>query len=406
VTSPFFFTWSAQGRARPLEIRGGSGAWFTTADGGRWLDLASLSYQAALGHGHPRMIEAITRQAREMCLAPPNADFPAKREVAEELLRLAGPGFAGGRVFFTLGGAEANENAMKIAKLATGRWKFISRYRSYHGASMGAVSLTGDFRRPPVEPGLPGVIHLVDDDADHVRQVLEHEGPGSVAAIFLEPVPGANGVHLPPAGFWPEVRRLCDEHGTLLVADEVLTGFGRTGTCFGVEWLGVVPDMITVSKALTAGYAPLGAVIVSPRLARHFDDHVLWAGLTFYAHPLGCAAAREALAIYREEDLYCRGQALERVLAAALGGLAARHHEVSAVRWKGALACLDLRLSPAGWSVLGDELERRRLLVHESARRGTIVVSPPLIIDEGELGAGLGELGAAIDAAIAAAPTG
>jgi taurine---2-oxoglutarate transaminase len=403
VSHPFFFTWTAQRKARALAMTGGEGCFFTTDDGGRWLDLGSLSYQAALGHGHPRMVEAIGRQARELCLAPPNADFPAKRFVAEELLRLGGPAFAGGKVFFTLGGAEAVENAMKIARLTTGRWKFVSRYRSYHGASLGALSLTGDFRRPPLEPGLPGVVRLVADDADHLRQVFEHEGPGTIAAVFLEPVQGANGVHLPPAGYWAEVRRLCDEHGALLVADEVLTGFGRTGTCFAVEWLGVAPDLITLSKALTAGYAPLGAVLVSPRLSRHFDDQVLWGGLTAYAHPLGCAAAAEALAVYRDEGLYHRAQAIEPALAAGLGALVARHPAACpAARVKGALACLELALPAAGWQRLDAELAARRLYVHDSARRGTVVLAPPLVISPAELDAGLASFSAAIDAAVGA----
>jgi taurine--2-oxoglutarate transaminase len=399
---PYFVTWSAQRAARPLAITGGEGAWFTTADGGRWLDLGALAYQASLGHGHPRMIEAICRQARDLCLVPPNADFPAKRETAAELLRLAGPAFAGGKVFFSLGGAEANENAMKIAKLATGRWKFVARYRSYHGASLGALSLTGDFRRPPLEPGLPGVIHLAADDPAQVRAIFEGEGPGAIAAVFLEPVPGANGVHPTTPAFWREVRAICDAHGALLVADEVLTGFGRTGPCFGFEALGAAPDVLTLSKALTAGYAPLGAVVVSPKVARHFDDHVLYAGLTYHGNPLGLAAAREALAIYRETDLFARVPALEAVLRRGLDAIVAKVPAATATRVVGALACVDLALPAAGWAELGRQLEARRLLVHESAKRGTVVISPPLVIGEDDLAAGLVSLGEALAAAGAA----
>jgi len=210
---PFFFTWTAQKAARPIEMTGGEGAWFTTADGGRWLDLGSLSYQVNAGHGHPRIIAAIKRQADQLCVASPSAVFPAKIELAQKLLALAGPGYS--KVFFTLGGSESNENAIKIARLVTGRQKLMSRYRSYHGASMGALTLTGDWRRPAVEPGIPGVVHVQDCYCDrcpfgqrvetckrecalNIGEIMRLEG-GGFAALFLEPVAGSNGVLVPPA---------------------------------------------------------------------------------------------------------------------------------------------------------------------------------------------------------------
>jgi len=222
---PFFSTWTAQNAARPVELTGGDGAWFTTSDGSRWLDLGSLSYQVNAGHGRKRIVEAIKRQADELCLSTAHAVFPAKLALARRLLEMAGPGFS--KVFFTLGGAEANENALKIARLVTGRLKLVSRYRSYHGASMGALSLTGDWRRPPMEPGIPGVIHVQDcycdrcpfgqrvetckrECATNIGATMQLEGARSVAAVILEPVPGANGVLVPPAEYWPIVRRACD----------------------------------------------------------------------------------------------------------------------------------------------------------------------------------------------------
>jgi len=258
---PFFFTWTTQRDAKPLELTGGQGAWFTTADGGRWLDLGSLSYQVNVGHGNARIIAAIKRQADALCVSAPNAVFPAKVELAQRLLTEAGPGFS--KVFFTLGGAEANENALKLARLYTKRIKNIARRHSYHGASMGAVSLTGDWRRAPVEPGIPGIVRAEDcycdrcpfglevatcarECATHIGDLLQREGPGQVAAVFLEPVPGANGVLVPPPEYWPMVRRACDQDGALLVADEVLTGFGRTGTAFAFHHWPAVPDMITI----------------------------------------------------------------------------------------------------------------------------------------------------------------
>jgi taurine--2-oxoglutarate transaminase len=397
---PFFYTWSAQKGARGREVTGGEGAWFTTADGARWLDLGSLSYQAHLGHAHPRMIAAIERQARELCLAAAWTEFPAKRELAERLLALAPPGFARGKVFYTLSGAEAIENAMKIARLATGRLKFVARYQSYHGASLGALSLSGDYRRPPLEPLLPGVLRLATDDADALGEILAGEG-GTVAAVVLEPVPGANGVHLPPPGFFAGVRAACDRHGALLVCDEVLTGFGRTGRGLAIEHEGIEPDIITLAKGITGGYAPAGAVLVHERVARHFDDEVLWAGLTNYAHPLGCAAGREALAIYRDERLFERAAALEATLVDPLRALAERFPRAALrPRGRGLLAAVDLALAPGGWQRLGAELDRRRLHVHISAKRANLIVAPPLVIGEGELATGMGELASPVAAAI------
>jgi taurine--2-oxoglutarate transaminase len=299
MTHPFFFTWTAQQNAVPQAIVGGEGARFRTADGASWLDMASLSYQANLGHGNARIAAAIKGQVDELLLTTPSGIYPAKTALAEKLLAHAPPGFT--KVFFTLGGAEAIENALKIARLATGRHKLLARYRSYHGASMGALSLSGDFRRPPLEPGLAGVVHVLDcyesrlpggariveggGSAEAIARTLELEGARSIAAVFAEPVPGANGVLVPPRGYWDAVRAACDAHGTLLVADCVLNGFGRLGTFYGFEAIGsAAPDLITISKGLTGGYAPLGAVLVHERVARHFEENVLYAGLTFYGH--------------------------------------------------------------------------------------------------------------------------
>ncbi|HEY8428706.1 MAG TPA: aminotransferase class III-fold pyridoxal phosphate-dependent enzyme, partial [Sandaracinaceae bacterium] len=217
MSEPFFFTWTAQRGAKGIEIVGGRGAWFDTADGGRWLDFGSLIYHANLGHGHPRMIAAVKAQAERLCLTMPSAVYPEKRALAERLLAIAGPAY--GKVFFTLGGAEANENAIKIARLVTGRYKVLSRYRSYHGASMGALALTGDYRRPPLEPAMVGAVKALDcycdrcpfgkslatcarECATSLGDVLALEG--NVAAVFLEPVPGANGVLVPPDDYWPK----------------------------------------------------------------------------------------------------------------------------------------------------------------------------------------------------------
>jgi len=412
---PFFFTWTAQNAAKPIELVGGEGAWFTTADGGRWLDLGSLAYQVNVGHGNRRVVEAIKRQADTLCISTANAVFPAKVELAERLLALAGPGFS--KVFFTLGGAEANENALKIARLVTGRLKNIARYRSYHGASMGALSLTGDWRRAVVEPGLPGVIHVQDcycdrcpfgqrvatcrrECATNIGDVMRLEGPRSVAAVFLEPVPGANGVMVPPPEYWPLVRAACDAEGALLVADEVLTGFGRTGRPFGFQHWDVVPDLITTAKGMASGYATIGAVIVHERVAKHFDEHMLACGLTYYAHPVSCAAAVETLKVYEDERLFENSARLGPVLRRELDDVAARLAGVKTfVRSLGLLAALEVEAPLAAWSALGTELAARRLSLHVDGKRGTAIFSPPLCIREDELVTGVRAFG---DAAVAA----
>jgi len=412
MTEPFFLTWTAQQSAKALELTGGKGAWFTTADGGRWLDLGAFAYQVNAGHGERRIVDAIKRQADELCVTTPNAAFPAKRELAERLLAMAPPGFS--KVFFTLGGAEANENAIKIVRAVTGRTKLVSRYRSYHGASLGALALTGDWRRPAAEPTLGGVTHVLDcycdrcpfgktlptcarECATQFDHVLGLEG--NVAAVFLEPVPGANGVLVPPPDYWPLVRKACDAHGALLVADEVLTGFGRTGLPFGFQHWGVVPDVITIAKGLTSGYAPMGAVLVNDRIAKHFDDHVLACGLTSYAHPLGCAAAVATLDVYRDDRLFERAAALAPMLARELHAVAARIGAKTFVRGLGLLWCLEVEAPLERWAKLSVELAARRLSLHVDGKRGTAIFSPPLCIGEDELMTGVRAFG---DAAVVA----
>ena len=411
---PFFFTWTAQQHARPFELTGGEGAWFTTADGSRWLDLGALSYQVNVGHGNRRIVEAIKRQADQLCLSAPNAVFPAKTALARRLLEMAGPGFT--KVFFTLGGAEANENALKIARLATGRHKLVSRYRSYHGASMGALALTGDWRRAPLEPALPGVIHVQDcycdrcpfgqrvetckrECATNIGATMALEGPHSVAAVFLEPVPGANGVLVPPPDYWPIVRRACDTEGALLVADEVLTGFGRTGKPFGFQHWDVVPDLITVAKGLASGYATIGAVIVHERVAKHFDDHVLACGLTFYAHPTACAAALETLNVYEDDKLYDNATRLGPVLRRELEHVSSRVRPLTFVRSLGLLGALEVEAPADAWARLSTELAKLRLSLHVDPKRGTAIFAPPLCITEEELVRGMHGFG---DAAVSA----
>ncbi|MFK7985205.1 MAG: aspartate aminotransferase family protein [Sandaracinaceae bacterium] len=405
MSEPFFFTWSAQEGATGVEIVGGDGAWFDTSDGERWLDFASLTYHVNAGHGRTRIVDAVKAQADRLCLAMPKSVYPEKRALAAKLLALAGPAYS--KVFFTLGGSEANENAIKIARLATGRHKTVSRYRSYHGASLGALSLTGDHRRPPLEPLLSGAVRVLDCDCDRcpfgktvstcAREcatqfdtVLRLEG--QIAAVFLEPVPGANGVLVPPDDYWPRVRAACDEHGALLVADEVLTGFGRTGRWFGHQHWDVTPDLITVSKGITGGYGVLGAVIVHERVAAQFEKQTLLAGLTQYAHPLGVAAALEAIQVYEDDGLIGRSAEMGPKLLAGLEGLP----HVARARGLGLLAAADLDLDADGCRRVAARLKDERLHAYVRPNDRTIIMAPPLCLTDADLAEGLARIGRAL----------
>jgi taurine---2-oxoglutarate transaminase len=413
-----FYTWTAQRAARPLEIVGGEGAWFVTADGARWLDLGSMIWNANLGHGHPRMKAALAAAAARGLVGYPSAVFPDKARAGELLAEVAPAGL--GKSFICLSGAEANENAVKIARLYTGRKKIVARPRSYHGATLAMLSLSGDPRGAPFEPGIPGVVRTVDpycyrcpvgrdpatcshECADDLAAVLEREGPETVAAVILEGIVGANGVFVPPAGYWRKVRAICDRAGVLLIADEVLSGFGRTGRWFAVDHDGVVPDLMTVAKGLTAGYAPGGAVLVSDRIARHFDDHVLSCGLTAYGHPLTCAAIVAAVESYRDEDLVARAAALGAWLGPRLRERAGSGSAsiVGEARGLGLLWALEL-VQPGTRAPLGAEAVGRvaaglaRRHVHLHRRDNLLYLAPPLVATEADLGEALARLDEAL----------
>ena len=354
-----FHSWSAQRDRHPIAVAGAQGSWFWDYDGKRYLDLASQLVYTNVGHQHPRIVAAIKEQADRLCTVAPSFANDRRGEAAR-LISAHAPGDLTA-VFFTNGGAEANENAVRMARLHTGRHKILVAYRSYHGATAGAITLTGDPRRWGAEPGMPGVVHFFgpylyrspwassteDEERDralaHLEEVLTMEGPGNVAAILLEPVVGTNGILVPPPGYLAGVRELCDRYGIVLIADEVMTGFGRCGEWFAVDHWSVVPDLVTFAKGVNSGYVPLGGVIISDRIAATFADRPFPGGLTYSGHPLACAAAVASIGLFEDEDLVGRSRRLgDEVLGPGLRAVAARHPSVGEVRGLGCFWALEL----------------------------------------------------------------
>jgi taurine--2-oxoglutarate transaminase len=416
-------SWTVQNKNTYEEIIGGKGCWFWNREGKKYLDFSSQLINTNIGHQHPKVIAAIKEQAEKMCFVAPFYASEPRALLAEQIARLT-PGHLC-KTLFTLGGAESNDNAIKIARQYTGRFKILARYRSYHGATYGAITLTGDPRRPPVEPGIPGVVHVFEpycyrctfgksypgcglECAEHVREVMLYEDPQSIAAFFVEPVTGTNGVFVPPPEYLPRIRQICDEFGVLLVADEVMTGWGRTGKWFGVDNWNVVPDIMTMAKGMTQGYIPLGAVVVSEKIAAFFDDRMLWCGLTYSGHPLACAAGVATLKVYEDENLIANAAALGEVLKKRLRELLERHPAVGDVRSIGLFAAVELvkdratREPLAPWNgpdpgIIGKI--NRFLLdrgVYLYPRWNYLFIAPPLSISASELDLGLSVLDEAL----------
>jgi len=403
------FTWSAQAGLDPIEIVSAESAHFTDAKGRRILDFASLVLNASAALHHPRIAGAIARQAAVLPAAGPAMATEVRGRYGEALAGVTPPGLD--TFLFTLGGADANEHAIKIAKMVTGRQKIVTRYRSYHGATLGALSATGDPRRLPFEPLLPGVVRVLDPYCyrcpfgwtpeicnrpciDHVEETIRHEGPDMVAAVLVEAVVGTNGAFWGPPEYLPRLREICDRHGILLILDEVLTGFGRTGRWFAFERFGVVPDMITMGKAITSGHAPLGAVAVNARIAGHFASHPLVTGLTHAAHPISMAAGLATLEVMKDEKLVERADRLDVVLARRLAAIASRHPSVGDVRSLGLYGVIELvkdrdtkePLEAPVKALARAALERG---VHLATRWNYVFIAPPLCIDEADLAHGL-----------------
>ena len=404
------FEWSAQSKIDPIPVAGAKGCWFWTPEGKRYLDFNSQLMCVNIGHGDERVIKAIQDQAATLAYANPFMATEPRARLGEKLASIA-PGDID-VFFFTNGGAEANENAIKIARMYTGRHKILARYRSYHGGTAGAITLTGDPRRWAAEPGIPGVVHVPDpyhgiqrgwDDVGlalaNLEEIIQLEGPQTIAAFFLETVTGTNGILVPPDGYLQGVRDLCTRYGILMVADEVMAGFGRTGEWFAVNHWNVVPDLLTMAKGLTSAYVPLGAVGMRRAIADHFTDKVFYGGLTYNSHPLGCATALATIAVYEDDDLIARAKRMGAVMKRHMQNLEARHPIVGAARSLGLFGMLELvkdrrsmePLAPFnGTSEPMQKLGRffRDEGLYTFVRWNGIMTNPPLIITEEELAHG------------------
>jgi len=412
-----FWTWSAQSRVNPIPVVRAKGVYFWDVNGKRYLDMNSTTMCVNIGHGDERVIEAIVRQARELSFAGPGMATRPRAMLGKMLTEITPPGLT--KFLYTLGGADANENAIKLARGYTGRNKILTRYRSYHGATHGAVALTGDPRRVAWEPNtMPGVVHFLDpyryrstfhrtnvdiseaefcqDYLNHLEEIIQYERPSSIAAVLLETVTGTNGIIIPPEGYLAGVRAICDRYGILLICDEVMSGFGRTGEWFAVDHWKVVPDIMTMAKGLTSAYAPLGAVAMKPEVAAAFDERVYEGGLTFNGHPISLAAAIANIEVMKEDHLVEKARETGVVMADMLSELVERHPSIGEVRSIGLFGVIELvrdrktktPMAPYNGSSPEMTALRKYLLDHGvfvNTHWHTILVIPPLIITSEQL---------------------
>ena len=421
-------SWSVQDALDPIPVAGGEGRYFWDYDGKRYLDFASQLVNVSIGHQHPKIVAAIKEQAEKLCTIGPPMATEARSTLARLLAEVT-PGDLQ-MSFFTNGGAEANENAIKLARWYTGRHKIIARYRSYHGATAGAITLTGDPRRWPAEPGIPGVVRMLDPytyrcpaghpdpcpvctGAPHLEEILQYEGAHTVAAVILEPVVGTNGIIVPPDGYLQAIREVCDRHGILLIADEVMAGFGRTGKWFGVENWDVVPDILTVAKGINSGYVPLGAMIVRKPIADWVRDKYFAGGLTYSGHPLACASAVASIEAFKEEGVVENSAEMGGVFAEKLRELQEKHPSIGDVRGLGCFWGIELvkdretREPLVPFNASGEAFAPVARVSKAALERGlylmthwnVIMVCPPLTITRDEIDEGIGILDEALSIA-------
>jgi taurine---2-oxoglutarate transaminase len=409
-------SWSVQSKRNPLVVNRAEGVYFwgTSFPSGKekkYLDMASQLVNSNIGHQHPKVVAVIKEQADKLCFAAPSFANEKRSELAKLLSEVAPAGLKCS--FFTNAGADANENAIKIARMFTKKTKIITRYRSYHGATYGAIALTGDPRRPPVEPTMPGVVRVLDpycyrcpfgqkesschlECAKQIEEVIMYENPDTVAAVMIESVTGSNGVFIPPKAYYEEVRRICDKNKVLFIADEVMAGFGRAGTWFAIQNFGVSPDIMTVAKGINSGYVPLGAVIMSEKVAAGIKDDFLYCGLTYSGHPLACAAAVATIKAYKDEKIIENSAKMGKVLSGYLAEMKKKHPSVGDVRNIGLFGVLELvkdrgtkepivpwNSSGPVMTAVNDYLMEKGVFLY--SRWNYMFIVPPIIINEKQM---------------------
>ncbi len=425
-----FWTWSAQAKVSPIAVKRAKGVYFWDADDKRYLDFNSMTMCVNIGHGDERIIKAMQEQAAELPYAAPGMTTKVRALAAKAVADVT-PNQALTKILFTLGGADANENAIKLARGYTGRHKILTRYRSYHGATAGAMAATGDPRRVGWEPNLmTGVVHFLDpyryrstfhcanpdisesefaqDYLNHLEEIVRYEGPETIAAILMESVTGTNGVIIPPQGYMQGVRALCDKYGIVMICDEVMSGFGRTGKWFAIEHWGVVPDIITMAKGLTSAYAPLGAVAMKPEIAAAFNHTPFESGLTYTSHPVSLAAALANIQAMKDDQIVQRAAAMGPVLKRMLTDLGEAHPSVGEVRSIGLFGILELvkdrktKEPMAPWNSSSPAMNalKKYCLDHGLflyTHWHTVLIIPPLIITEAQLEEGFAVLNKALE---------
>ncbi|QEH67953.1 aminotransferase class III-fold pyridoxal phosphate-dependent enzyme [Cellulosilyticum sp. WCF-2] len=425
LTSYNLQSWSKQRGLNPIPVVKGEGIYFWDDQGNRYTDMSSQLVNMNLGFGNKAIGDAIKKQVDQYCFISPSYGAESRAKLAKKIVELMPDNM--GKVFFTNAGADANENAVKMARMFTGKNKIFSRYRSYHGSSFGAGNLTGEPRRYPLEPGVPGFVKFFDPylyreairfeseeaaTAYYIRKLeeqIQYEGPDRIAAIVMETVTGSNGVIIPPKGYMPGVRALCDQYGILMICDEVMTGWGRTGKLFGFENFDVKPDIVTFAKGVTCGYIPLGGCVVSKEIAAYFDDHLLSCGLTYSGHPLACAAGIACVEYYEEAHILDNVVAVGKVLGEKLEEMKAAHPSVGDVRYIGLFSAVELvkdkvtkePLVPYGRDPEGvvgkiiGMLKEKGFMTY--SHENMILIAPPLIITKEQLIEELAKLDEVLD---------
>jgi taurine--2-oxoglutarate transaminase len=410
-------SWSAQGGAAPMVVRGGEGSWFWDDNGKRYLDFQSQLVNLNLGHQHPDLVQAIKDQADRLCYIGPGMANDMRSELAEAIAQVT-PGDLHS-TFFTSGGAAAVENAIRLARHVTGRQKVVSRYRSYHGATAGALAVTGEPRRWLNEPGPTGVVRMLDPycyrcpmghtaacgvctATPHVEELLMYENPNTVAAIIVEPITGTNGIIVPPDGYLQGLRDLCDKYGIMLIFDEVMSGFGRTGKWFACDHWGVTPDILCVAKGLNSGYVPLGAMVVRQHLSDWMKSNVFPGGLTYSGHPLACASGVASIRVYQRDGIVENAAARGEQLATRLQTMMDKYQVIGEVRGRGLFWGVELvndratREPFVPFNAKGPANQPMSRLMTEAMSRGLylsafsniIRIAPPLVITADEIDLG------------------